>query len=151
MQSGLRGLLGRGRIAEVTARRAAQIGDIFAVRTSRAEGLLGRVVSTSAVVGPTHGCNLVYVYRPGSSLSRDELLVPPMMTTQAPWSHGYFVYLRSEPLLPGLFFDRHCFRDAHGTLYDEESRPLQAPLSPVGLWRLYDEVATIEALIDSAL
>jgi hypothetical protein len=74
-----------------------------------------------------------------------------MMTTHAPWSHGFFTFLRSEPLLPGLFFERHGFRDAQGTLYDEESRPLQAPVSPVGVWRLYDEVAAIEALIDSAL
>jgi hypothetical protein len=135
----------------VTARRAAQIGDIFSVSTSRADALFGRVVSTSAVVGPRHGCNLVYVYRPGSPLSRDDLLVPPMMTTHAPWSRGYFQFVRSEPLLPGDFFEHHSFRDAQGSLYDEESRPLQAPLNPVGRWQLYEEVAAIEALIDGAL
>src|SRR5579864_2763250 len=107
------------------AKRAVQIGDVFAVRSSRADGLLGRVISTSGIVGPTHRCNLVYVYRAGSGFSRDALLVPQMMTTRAPWSHGYFDFLRSEPLLPGSFFERHCFRDANGRFYDEEGRPLE--------------------------
>ena len=31
------------------------------------------------------------------SLSRDALLVPPMLTTRAPWSRGLFAPLRAEP------------------------------------------------------
>jgi hypothetical protein len=135
----------------VTVRRTVQIGDLFAVRASRAGGLLGRVVSTSAIVGPTHGCNLVYIYQAGAGFSRDKLLVPPMMTTRAPWSRGYFDFVRSEPLLPGDFFERHCFRDAHGHLYDEESRPLDAAIEPVGQWRLYEQVEAIEETIAGAL
>jgi hypothetical protein len=147
-------------------KRAAQVGDVFAVRRpggasgpgSRelaagvgADGLLGRVVSMDAIVGPTHGCALVYVYRPGGDLSRDALLLAPMMTTRAPWSRGYFEFVRSQPLLPGDFFERHCFRDAHGSLFDEESRPLDAPSEPVGEWRLYDRVEVIEEAIAKAL
>jgi hypothetical protein len=135
----------------LTPRRAAQVGDVFAVRTLRADGLFGRVVSTAAIVGPTHGCNLVYLHPPGSRLSRDELIVPPMMTTRAPWSHGYFTFVRSEPLLPGDFFERHCFRDDRGRLFDEESRPLEASFEPVGQWRLYEEVEGIDAVIAAAL
>jgi hypothetical protein len=135
----------------VTARRVVQIGDVFAVRASRRDGLIGRVVSTSAIVGPTHGCNLVYIYQAGAGLSRDRLLVPPMMTTRAPWSRGYFDFLRSEPLLPGDFFERHCFSDARGCWYDEESRPLDAAFEPVGKWRLYEQVEPIEEAIAQAL
>jgi hypothetical protein len=135
----------------VTLKRAPQIGDVFAVRRPvSAEGLLGRVVSTSAIVGPTHGCNLVYLYRLGSTFSRDELLLPPMMTTRAPWSRRYFDFVRSEPLLPGDFFEQHCFRDARGRLFDEKSRPLESPVVPVGPWRLYEEVEAIEAAIARA-
>jgi hypothetical protein len=134
----------------MTSKRAVQIGDVFAVRTSLAEGLFGRVVSTSAIVGPTHGCNLVYVYRAGSTFSRDDLLTPPMMTTRAPWSHGYFEFVRSEPLLPGGFFERHCFRDAQGRFFDEEGRPFESPFEPVGEWRLYD-VGAIDAAIAAKL
>jgi hypothetical protein len=132
----------------VSAKRPPQIGDVFAVRRSSAEDLLGRVVSTSAIVGPTHGCNLVYVYRPGATLARDELLVAPMMTTRAPWSRRYFEFVRSEPLLPDDYFEHHCFRDARGQLYDEKSRPRDTPaLGPVGEWRLYEEVEAIEETI----
>ena len=131
----------------MSAKRAPQIGDVFAVRRPEAEALWGRVVSTSAIVGPTHGCNLVYVYRPGSALERVDLLVPPMMTTRAPWSHRYFEFVRSEPLLPGDFFERHCFRDTQGRLYDEKGRPLDSPVGPVGRWRLYEEVHAIEEAI----
>jgi hypothetical protein len=149
----------RKRRVSMTVRRSVrtiQVGDVFSVRRTdgaplRAEELLGRVVSTSAIVGPTHGCHLVYVYRPGSKLARNELLLAPLMTTRAPWSRGYFEYLRSEPLLPGSFFERHCFADAQGRLYDEESRPVDAPCDPVGPWRLYEEIGAIDEAIVGAL
>jgi hypothetical protein len=132
-------------------KRAPQIGDVFAVHVSSGEQLLGRVVSTSAIVGPTHGCNLVYVYRPGSGLSRDDLLLPPMITTRAPWSRGYFDFVRSQPLLPADFFERHSFRDGRGRLFDEEGRPLDEPSERTGTWRLYEQVESIDAVIGEAL
>ena len=135
----------------MTGKRAPQIGDVFTVHATKAPGgLLGRVVSTSAIVGPTHGCNLVYVYRPGSDLKREQLLTAPMVTTRAPWAHRYFEFLRSEPLLPGDFFEQHAFRDDHGRLYDEEGRPLEAAAAPIGEWRLLD-VESIDAAITRAL
>jgi hypothetical protein len=94
---------------------------------------------------------LVYVYRAGTTLARGDLLFPPMMTTRAPWSRRYFEYVRSEPLLPDDYFERHCFRDARGRLYDEKSRPLEAPVDPVGQWRLYEDVEAIEEAIADAL
>jgi hypothetical protein len=140
----------------MTAYRAIQIGDVFAVRRPGSPGeggeaLVGRVVSITAIVGPTHGCKLVYLYRAGSGLSRDDLLLPPVLTTRAPWSHRYFEFLRQEPLLPGTFFERHCFRDGRGGFYDEESRPLGAPFDPVAEWKLHEEVDSIEGAIARAL
>jgi hypothetical protein len=120
----------------VVARRAPQIGDVFSIRGT---GVQGRVVSTSAIVGPTHGCLLVYVYADAGRPSRDRLLLPPLLTTRAPFSHGLFEFVKSRPLLPGDYFERHAFRDAQGNLYDEEARPL-TPTSaadvPVGEWTL---------------
>jgi hypothetical protein len=69
-----------------------------------------------------------------------------MMTTRAPWSRRYFEFVRSQPLLPGDFYERHCFRDSEGRLFDEDGRPIDAPIDPVGPWRLY-EVEAIEAAI----
>jgi hypothetical protein len=130
-----------------------QIGDVFEVkRASEGRTLLGRVVSTSAVVGPTHGCLLVYVYRDAPGPVKDGLLLPPIVTARAPWSRGYFVHLRSVPLMPGDYFERHVFRDAGGRLYDEEGRPVEAAQrgEPVGEWKIFD-VDAIEATIAAAL
>jgi hypothetical protein len=120
------------------------MGDVFAVRGRR---LLGRVVSTDAVVGPTHGCALVYVYR-DATLSRDALLVPPLLTTRAPWYRGLFEHRESRPLMPRDYFAQHVFRDAKGQLFDEEERPLdQAPAGvPVGEHRLHDVEAVTDAI-----
>jgi hypothetical protein len=125
------------------ARRGPHVGDLFTVRGRR---LAGRVVSTTAVVGPTHGCLLVYLYA-DARLSRDALLAPPLLTTRAPFSHGLFEPLRSEALVPGQAFDRHAFRDARGALFDEMGRPLDSPAAaPVGEYRLH-EVEAIDALL----
>lgn len=135
------------------ARREPQIGDVFALRRGETGDLLGRVVSTSAIVGPTHGCIVVYVYRDDAPRPRrEDLLLPPILTTRGAWSRGYFAHLRSEPLLPGDYFERHVFRDAQGRFYDEEARPLDAPEpgEMVGEWRLL-EVEAIEAAVAEAL
>jgi hypothetical protein len=127
-------------------RDAPRVGDLFTVRGRR---LVGRVISTGAVVGPTHGCILVYVYA-DARLSRDALLVPPLLTTRAPFSHGLFEPLRSEALSPGQVLARHAFRDAAGQLLDEEGRPLKGEgeggVEVVGEYRLLS-VEAVEALL----
>jgi hypothetical protein len=133
----------------LSERRVPQIGDVFEVPRARSP-VLGRVVSTSAVVGPTHGCILVYLYGDATKPARDALLSPPMITTRAPWSRGTFRHLRSEPLLPGQYFEVHCFRDLRGDIYDEEGRPLESAAEPVGEYRLWQPDA-IEAVIAKLL
>ena len=130
------------------SRPSPHAGDLFCVRGRR---LVGRVVSTSAVVGPTHGCLLVYVYA-DARLSRDALLVPPLLTTRAPFSRGLFEPLRSEALSPGHALTHHAFQDASGHLLDEEGRPttLAPGAAPVSEYRLL-EVEAIEALLARAL
>lgn len=129
-------------------RGAPRVGDLFTVRGRR---LVGRVISTGAVVGPTHGCILVYVYA-DARLSRDALLLPPLLTTRAPFSHGLFEPLRSEALSPGQVLVRHAFRDAAGHVLDEEGRPLQeegegaGEGEAVGEYRLLS-VEAVEALL----
>jgi hypothetical protein len=128
----------------MTARREPRIGDVFAVRGRQ---LLGRVVATDAAVGPTHGCVLVYVYR-DATLSRDALLVPPMLTTKAPFYRGLFEHRGSRPLMPRDYFEQHVFRDAAGALFDELERPLDAAPAgiPVGEHALLDVEAVSDRL-----
>ena len=138
----------------MTSKRTPQIGDVFTVGTEVVPGvsaICGRVISTGAIVGSIHGCTLVYLYRPGSALARGDMLLPPLLTSRAPWSRGYFVFVRSEPLLPGDFFEKHCFADEGGALYDEESRPVAEAFQPLGRWRLHEDVASIEAAIGAVL
>ncbi len=131
----------------MAVKRVPQIGDVFSIRGT---DLLGRVVSTAAIVGPTHGCLLVYVYADAKRFSRDGLLLPPLLTTRAPFSHGLFAYVKSLPLMPGDYFEPHAFRDAKGALYDEEGRPIDAAEAPVGQWAL-QEADAIERTVAKAL
>ena len=131
--------------------RPPRVGDVFAVRTPSAADVFGRIVSTSAIVGPIHDCQLVYVYRPRSRRTLADLLTAPMLTSRAPWSRRYFEIVASEPLLPGDFLERHGFRGRAGALYDEESRPIDRAPEPIGEWRLHEDVATIEAAIREGL
>jgi hypothetical protein len=128
------------------SRGAPRVGDLFTVRGRR---LVGRVISTSAVVGPTHGCILVYVYA-DARLSHDALLLPPLLTTRAPFSHGLFEPLHHEALLPGHVLLRHVFRDTSGHLLDEEGRPVKGEVEGagevVGEYRLLS-VEAVEALL----
>jgi hypothetical protein len=82
-------------------------------------------------------------------LSRDALLVPPLLTTRAPFSHGLFEPLRSESLAPGHALSRHSFRDTAGHLLDEEGRPVQPGAEPVGEYRLLG-VEALETLLAGA-
>jgi hypothetical protein len=130
-----------------------QMGDIFVVERAGPHRVVGRVVSTSAIVGPTHGCMLVYLCRDDAPRpQREHLLVAPILTLRSPWARGYFVHRGSAPLLPGEYFERHTFRDPQGRLVDEEGRPVAAaqPGEPIGEGRLYD-VDAIEAALRAAL
>ena len=100
----------RARRSEM-ARREPQIGDVFAVRGRQARS--GASCRPTPSSGPTHGCLLVYVYR-DATLSREALLVPPMLTTRAPFYRGLFEHRGSRPLMPRDYFERHVFRDAKG-------------------------------------
>jgi hypothetical protein len=139
------------------SKRAPLVGDVFAFRAADGAYRFGRVVSTGAVVGPTHGCVLVYLYAAQSNaktrvpaLKRDGLLLAPMMTTRAPWSHGYFEHIKTATVRTQDILPQHAFRDARGMLVDDEGRPLEKASAPVGEVRLWD-VAGIDAAIAAAL
>ena len=114
-------------------------GDIFALRPPGDTYLFGRVVRTDAIcLAP--GAILIYVYRTGSPtmcppavLSREELLIPPILINRLPWSRGYFETVENRPLREDAY-ERHCFRTFNGQFYDEYRNELRKPIPgvPIG-------------------
>jgi hypothetical protein len=139
--------------------RRPQVGDIFAMLPPDGLYLHGRVISIDADAGPSMpGNNLIYVYqvrskekRPVPELPPEELLVPPMMTNNLPWTRGYFQFLENRPLIAADRLPQHCFKDSiRERYYDEHCNALQRPVEPVGEWGLHS-YQTIDDAISKAL
>jgi hypothetical protein len=139
-------------------RRRPVAGDIFAMLPPDNRYLFGRVVRTDANVGGFPNSNLIYIYRARSTrkddvpfLCKNELLLPPGMTNNLPWSKGYFEFVKHEELGPDHILARHCFRDIRGWYFDEEGHRLAAPVeTPVGTWGLHS-YRTIDDEVSRAL
>ncbi|QGQ21151.1 hypothetical protein GC089_16365 [Cellulomonas sp. JZ18] len=143
------------------SRKKPRAGDLFVMQLPDGSHLFGRVISTDAQAGPSMpGAVLIYVYRqrfPGkdvpdrSALSRDHLLVSPMMTNHLPWSKGYFETVAHRPLEPGDVLPQHCFLSAaRGRYFDERGNELPGPIEPVGDYGLHS-YRTIDDAVSEAL
>jgi hypothetical protein len=142
------------------SRRTPRLGDIFAMMISDDTYLFGRVVSTSATIGPMHDVILIYIYRIKSrestppqpnELRMDNLLLPPLMTNRLPWSRGYFMRVGNGPAGDAGLLTRHCFFSAtRDRYYDEFGEELPGPIPPVGEWGL-ESYRTIDDKVSDAL
>ena len=143
------------------SRQRPRPGDLFALCPADDLYLFGRVINTEAWAGPPmpHAI-LIYIYeiqgnqsvpRDRGELTRDRLLVPPIMTNRLPWSRGYFQTIANSPLLPGDAFERHCFRDSlRGICFDEFTNRLSRCVEPCGELGLHS-FRTIDDAISQAL
>jgi Immunity protein 26 len=138
-------------------RQLPQVGDIFAVLPPDGLFLFGRVIDTSAEVGPIKDCVLIYLYSVRSQdksvapeLTREQLLFSPIMTNRLPWSRGYFERIENRPLTPLDRLPQHCFKDSRGWYFDEHSNRLPGPIEPVGIRGLHS-FRTIDDEISKAL
>lgn len=143
------------------SRKAPRAGDVFVMQLPDDRYIFGRVVSTEAMAGPSmSGAILIYVYgrrfdskvvpeRP--ELSRDQLLVSPMMTNRLPWSKGYFETVAHWPLESGDVLPRHCFLSAaRGRYFDEKGNELPGSIEPVGDYGVHS-YRTIDDAVSAAL
>lgn len=124
-------------------RRRPAAGDVFVMAPSDGLFLYGRVIATDVSAGGFPDANLIYVYRARSReknvipvLLRGQLLVPPMMTNNLPWTRGYLEFLANHPLGTMDRLPQHCFRDTRGWYFDEYGNRLPGPIEPVGQWGL---------------
>lgn len=141
-------------------RRAPEVGDIFVMQPPDEQFLYGRVISTSAMIGPIEDCILIYLYRARSTekkaipqLLRGQLLVPPMMTNKLPWTKGYFEYIENRPLTPLDLLPQHCFARSWTNppqYFDELGNRMAGPIEPVGEYGL-QSYRTIDDKISQAL
>jgi Immunity protein 26 len=142
------------------SRKKQSPGDIFAMRLVDDRYLFGRVISTEAKAGwSLSGSILIYIYRvvvdgpelpPMDQLTRDNLLVPPIMTNALPWSKGYFETVAQAGLAATDVLSRHCFRSSSGKYYDEKCVELAGEVQPCGDWGLHS-FRTIDDEISYAL
>ncbi|HKX28912.1 MAG TPA: Imm26 family immunity protein [Blastocatellia bacterium] len=140
------------------SRKAPQVGDLFVFQVTPGEYRYGRVVRTDAQVGPFQNALLVYLYKSPSSdktqipdLKLSDLLVPPVMTNQTPWTKGYFETVANRELQPGDVLERHSFKNGLNQKYfDEYNQILPEPVEPVGDHSL-NLHGSINALITEAL
>ena len=141
------------------SRRKQQRGDVFAMLLPDDRYRFGRVISTSAVVGPLKGVLLLYVYRyrardmgvpDREELRPDRLLVSPILTNSKGWREGVFETVGHVPLDECDVLEQHCFRRWNGEYFDEKSNPLPGPVEPVGDFGLHS-FRTIDDEISDAL
>lgn len=125
------------------SRKKPEVGDIFALLPPDGLYVYGRLIATGVNAGGYPGGNLIYIYRPRSkeignipTLLRGQLLLPPMMTNNLPWSRGYFQVIDNKPLSSMDRLPQHCFRDVRGWYFDEHGNRLSKPVEPIGEWVL---------------
>jgi hypothetical protein len=142
------------------SRKKPQPGDLFTLQVPDVSYLFGRVISVEALAGwSMPGSILIYIYSfrsaeavlPGvSELTRDKLLISPVMTNTLPWSKGYFQTLENRPLTASDLLGKHCFRSSAGRYYDEYCCELPARAEPCGDWGLHS-FRTIDDEVSDAL
>ncbi len=128
------------------SRKQVELGDVFTMLMPDDRYRFGRVISTSATVGPMAGVNLLYVYRCNAEskdmpdlaeLKPSRLLVPPILTNRKGWTLGLFETIGNVPPDESDVLDQHCFRRWNGDYFDECSNQLGSPTEPVGDYGLH--------------
>jgi hypothetical protein len=126
-------------------RNKVKTGDIFVFSVQPGHYGFGRVVDTQIKMGPWVGAALVYVYdervKAASlpelpELSRERLMLPPMITDYELFKEGKFCIVASRPIQPGDLLTKHCFRDRGGHVLDENGEPLSSVMEPCGKYAL---------------
>ena len=141
------------------SRKPIQVGDVFAYKMKDRPYGFGRVIRDEILMGNFTDVIMIYIYDAFSdyinsvpNLDKKRLLLPPILTSQRPWTTGYFVTVGNKPLLATDVLSTHCFKDLASKFpyCDEYRQPLSNHVEPCGLYAL-DNHVTIDAQISTAL
>ena len=140
------------------SRKPLKAGDVFVFKMPATPFFFGRVIRTDALIGPIRDNTLIYLYRASSpdktkvpELSKNELLVPPIMTNRQAWLKGYFENVANRPLKPEELLESHCFfDDIWGRFYDDQNNELPGRIEPCGEYGLHS-YRTIDDAVSKAL
>lgn len=136
-------------------------GDIFAIRIG-SEYLFGRIIrgNLSFEESPFGGSYLVYIYNVRSAsktidyslLTPDNLLVPPMYTSNVLWAQGYATKVANATITEKDLLKQHCFYSAtHKTYYDDSGTELSDKTEPCGEWIYIVGLSYIDNKLSDAL
>lgn len=109
-------------------RREPTPGDLFVLKVKGKGYFYGAVVKTGVNAG--FGGNigiLVYIYGKEYRekamvppvLSREDLLIPPLMVNRKPWTKGFFEWVGHGEVSELAPYDFHCFRDVRNQIVNE--------------------------------
>lgn len=116
-------------------------GDVFAYRLKGHPFMYGRVIRVG-IHQESFPAVLVYIYKTQSNdiatpteLSKNNLLLPPMLIDPACWAKGYIRTIDNKPITENDKFKQHCFRDVLFDKYvDEYGKEISKRLEPCGIY-----------------
>lgn len=121
-------------------RHKPQPGDIFVMQLKSERYLFGRIINNDFEADPLG--DLVYIYAhqsdtpdvDSSLLTKETLLLPPLLMNRLGFTRGYQTFVRNEPLVPGDTFDPGCFYDpTRGRYQGTDNRILAEPVRPIAV------------------
>lgn len=136
-------------------------GDIFAMLLGN-EYIFGRVIrnNLSFDESPFEGSNLIYIYNIRSSsksvdysnLTPNNLLIPPLFTSNILWSRGYAERVSNFGISEKDLLKQHCFYSpSQKTYFDEKGARLAESTEPCGEWVYVVGLDFIDHKISDAL
>jgi hypothetical protein len=122
------------------SRIGPKAGDFFVYQIEAGRYGWGRVLRLDARVCQIPKLVLAYFYdtftetqAPVPLLSKERLLIPPVLTNKLGWRDGYYRTVANAPVRLGEVYDRHCFRNASLRQYfDENGIEILNPFGPLG-------------------
>ena len=137
-------------------------GDIFAMLMSDGKYLFGRIIRDKLTFqnSPFGGSYLIYIYNVRSPdktvdysrLNPDNLLIPPMYTSNILWNKGYAVKVANFGISNEDLLKQHCFYSTtHKEYLDENGVKIARKTEPCGEWTYVVGLGYIDNKISDAL